>query len=754
MSSQLRFKFRNEKRFKAIKVDLPAYVSELKHKIAQLLKVDLHAFELTLSDPSTNAVLDDQHSVTPAANGVATVLISRAPRTEATAPSQPAAPPTLPVATSAGQPADSDKAAASAADQPQAQSQVQPQPPQEGKGEEDNSKDEGGEYMSPSHKEEDERLNAVIKQTQEQQRGSWTAITNFHQYQRNENLKWVRGAAAHRDHHAPAPASQPSSVPGRPGGGRGGGGPLPAFRHSGQSAPPPNYICHKCGKPGHYIQDCPSKGDKDSFGNKHQRRIRPAAGIPRSLLQSVDKDEVDKTDQQNLLVLPDGSFAVMKAVDKTKTAQVLGKSIEQRFTEQLGGGGGEVQQSYGCPLCGRLLREAVIVGCCGTSYCHACVHQHLYAGGKTCPACEQPLTHADVMENFALREQIKSLVSKQSAPADGVAGAAAAGGGVKEEGERKGVVKKEEVGGVRVKSEPPDETRSQQPAPPPPPPQQPQQSAAMPRAPSPSPSPVQDSLIPPPPPDVRGPSSDRLAPPSEQQPHPSRSSSRSRSQPVQPPPPPPPHPSSYHKAPSPHHTQPNGVRFHPYMPSPQQQHQANGHVSSSSGSGPPMHQPMHHHAAPPPPFEVPMYPNGQPLSRQDFAAYQQEMIELMRAQHERKRRKKKKRRRREKRDKERQKRKEESGDAGGEGDAEGGGGGEDEQSKAAAESSSESESSSSDSDSSADEQKAAGGATKMAILPPPPYIPPSAYHDVPYPPPGPPGPPPLPYPPYDNRRRY
>jgi len=44
----------------------------------------------------------------------------------------------------------------------------------------------------------------------------------------------------------------------------------------------PNYICHRCGKPGHYIQHCPTNGDP-AFD---VRRPRAAMGVQRSFMSS------------------------------------------------------------------------------------------------------------------------------------------------------------------------------------------------------------------------------------------------------------------------------------------------------------------------------------------------------------------------------------------------------------------------------------------------------------------------------------
>ena len=44
-----------------------------------------------------------------------------------------------------------------------------------------------------------------------------------------------------------------------------------------------------------------------------------------------------------------------------------------------------------CPLCSRLLRDAVKTGCCSTSYCEECIHNYLSENDFVCPECESKI---------------------------------------------------------------------------------------------------------------------------------------------------------------------------------------------------------------------------------------------------------------------------------------------------------------------------------------------------------------------------
>ena len=44
-----------------------------------------------------------------------------------------------------------------------------------------------------------------------------------------------------------------------------------------------------------------------------------------------------------------------------------------------------------CPLCKRLLRDAVKTPCCSTSYCEECIHNYLSENDFVCPECESKI---------------------------------------------------------------------------------------------------------------------------------------------------------------------------------------------------------------------------------------------------------------------------------------------------------------------------------------------------------------------------
>ncbi|KAJ8903813.1 hypothetical protein NDN08_000346 [Rhodosorus marinus] len=55
------------------------------------------------------------------------------------------------------------------------------------------------------------------------------------------------------------------------------------YQHDRPSRPGPNYVCHRCSKPGHWIEQCPTNGDP----RFDKIKVRYPTGIPQSMLKTV-----------------------------------------------------------------------------------------------------------------------------------------------------------------------------------------------------------------------------------------------------------------------------------------------------------------------------------------------------------------------------------------------------------------------------------------------------------------------------------
>eukprot|EP00871_Galdieria_phlegrea_P000241 jgi/Galph1/1217/GphlegSOOS_G6086.1 len=103
--------------------------------------------------------------------------------------------------------------------------------------------------------------------------------------------------------------------------------------------PPPNYRCHRCGKPGHWIHHCPTNGDP----NFDIVRVRRPTGIPRSMLQSVEAPV-----RGTGLRTPGGEFVTLKPNEDefSRRTAALRRMVQQR---QTGGSDSEATSSFDDP---------------------------------------------------------------------------------------------------------------------------------------------------------------------------------------------------------------------------------------------------------------------------------------------------------------------------------------------------------------------------------------------------------------------
>jgi hypothetical protein len=79
--------------------------------------------------------------------------------------------------------------------------------------------------------------------------------------------------------------------------------------------PPPGYICHRCGEPGHYIQHCTANLE----GDVNIIRVKRPTGIPRSMLKTIDAPVDGGTELQ----LPGGKFVTLATDDREFSKEPL-----------------------------------------------------------------------------------------------------------------------------------------------------------------------------------------------------------------------------------------------------------------------------------------------------------------------------------------------------------------------------------------------------------------------------------------------
>ncbi|GAA5870741.1 hypothetical protein JCM16303_001571 [Sporobolomyces ruberrimus] len=213
--------------------------------------------------------------------------------------------------------------------------------------------------------------------------------------------------------------------PNREGGGGGSGGVNQGRKPNDYThkPPPPGYICYRCGQKGHWIQDCPTNGDA---AYENRPRIKRTTGIPKSFLTEVagpgpktGEEGMGEEEGANGLVMDhksgvmvtaDGGFVVARPdnaswfAHRARTANLSASDVQNLAP---------TDPDLTCPICSKLLREAVLTPCCSTSFCDECVSNALLDNDMLCPECETRVKNLEKLKpDEGRRERAKKYVDE------------------------------------------------------------------------------------------------------------------------------------------------------------------------------------------------------------------------------------------------------------------------------------------------------------------------------------------------------
>lgn len=174
-------------------------------------------------------------------------------------------------------------------------------------------------------------------------------------------------------------------------------------RYGENKPPPPNYICHRCSSPGHFINNCPTNGDPAYDFHK----VKKATGIPRAFLKPVENGASGTNDT---MMIPGGGIVVMQPNSGDFDRYASSAPAERKASQ--------VPNHLECLLCKNLLRDAVLIPCCANNFCDSCIRSALLESvNMTCPICKKSnQLPGNLTPNMKLRSQVDQLRRSNVSP--------------------------------------------------------------------------------------------------------------------------------------------------------------------------------------------------------------------------------------------------------------------------------------------------------------------------------------------------
>ncbi|KAF2083752.1 DWNN-domain-containing protein [Saccharata proteae CBS 121410] len=189
-----------------------------------------------------------------------------------------------------------------------------------------------------------------------------------------------------------------------------------------EGTPPDTYICHRCHVKGHWIQACPTNDDPN-FENKP--RIKRTTGIPRSMLQIVEKPVAFTNDgltdesrqPSGVMVNAAGDYVIAKP-DEASWKQFQEKAQASAAQQEAATAGSKELRERGleCAIDKRMFVEPMKTPCCGNTFCNDCIENALINSDFVCPSCgKDGVLIDDLVQDEEMVKKIKAFEDEKLA---------------------------------------------------------------------------------------------------------------------------------------------------------------------------------------------------------------------------------------------------------------------------------------------------------------------------------------------------